>query len=94
MNEFEQSYLEEETNDSHDTCYQNAIRYKEKENAFIKNCKYVLFFLVFVIRLGGSMTGTFKVTPTTFYEISKISLHICSIFRKKFCFLFVSEKRV
>ena len=26
----------------------------------------------------------FKVTPTTFYEISKIS-HICSVFRKSFC---------
>ena len=36
MNEFEQSYLEKETNDSRNTCYQNAICYKEKENAFIK----------------------------------------------------------
>ena len=34
--EFEKSDLEKETNDPHNTCYQNAIRYKEKENAFIK----------------------------------------------------------
>ena len=27
MDEFEQSDLEKETNDSHNTCYQNAIRY-------------------------------------------------------------------
>ena len=27
MDEFEQSDLEKETNDSHHTCYQNAIRY-------------------------------------------------------------------
>ena len=45
MDEFEQSHLEKETNDSHNTCYENAIRYKEKENAFIKNCKYSLLNL-------------------------------------------------
>ena len=60
MDEFEQGNLEEEINDSHNTCYQNAIRYKEKENAFIKNCKCDLFSLVFVIKLGGSMTETSK----------------------------------
>ena len=48
MNEYEQSDLQKETNDFHNTCYQNAIRYKEKENAFIKNCKCGLFSLVFV----------------------------------------------
>ena len=53
--------LEKETNESHDICYQNAIRYEEKENAFIKNCKYGLFSLVFVIKLGGSMTEIFLV---------------------------------
>ena len=51
MDEFEQSDLEKETNDFHNTCYQNAIRYKEKENAFLRNCKYGLFSLVFVIKL-------------------------------------------
>ena len=36
--------------------YQNAIRYKEKENAFIKTfVNLVLFSLVFVIKLRGSM---------------------------------------
>ena len=39
MAEFKQSDLEKEINDSHNTCYQNVIRYKEEENAFIKNCK-------------------------------------------------------
>ena len=41
MNEIEQSDLEKETNYSHSTCQQNAICCKEKENAFIKNCKCV-----------------------------------------------------
>ena len=56
MDEFDQSdfILEKETNDSHNTCYQNAIHYKE--NALIKNCKRSLFSLVFVIKLGGSIT--------------------------------------
>ena len=36
MDEFEQSDLEKETKDSHNTFYQNAKHYKEKENAFIK----------------------------------------------------------
>ena len=36
MDEFEQSNLEKKTNDSHEPFYQNAIHYKEKENAFIK----------------------------------------------------------
>ena len=60
MDEFEQSDSEKETNDSHYTCYQNAKRYKEKENAFIKNCKCGLFSLVFVIKLGGGMTEIFS----------------------------------
>ena len=33
MDEFEQSDLEKEDIDSHNTCYQDAIRYKENENA-------------------------------------------------------------
>ena len=63
MNEDEQNDLEKETNDSHSSCYQNAIRYEEKENenAFIKNCKCGLFSLAFVIKLGGSMTEIFSV---------------------------------
>ena len=36
MDEFNQSGLEKETNDSHNTFYQNTIHYKEKENVFIK----------------------------------------------------------
>ena len=36
MDEFEQIDLGKETSDSHNTLYQNAIHYKEKENAFIK----------------------------------------------------------
>ena len=31
MDDFEQSDAEKETNDSHNTCYQNAKRYKEKK---------------------------------------------------------------
>ena len=52
MDEFEQSGLEKKTNDSRNSCYQNAIRFKEKENALIKNCKCGLFSLVFVMKLG------------------------------------------
>ena len=44
MDEFEQNNLEEETNDSHSTCYQNAVQYKEK-NAFIKIVNVVYFVL-------------------------------------------------
>ena len=62
MNEFEQSDLEKETSDSRNTFYQIAIRYKEKENAFMRNCKYGLFSLVFVINLGGRMTDLFSRT--------------------------------
>ena len=36
MDEFEQSDLEKETNDSHNTFYRNAIHYKGQENVFIK----------------------------------------------------------
>ena len=34
MDGFDQSDLEKEANNSHNTCYQHALRYKEKENAF------------------------------------------------------------
>ena len=46
MNAFQQSDLEKETNDFHNNYYQNAIRSKEKENAFIKNCQNVVYFLL------------------------------------------------
>ena len=36
MDEFDQSDLKKETNDSRNTFYQNAIHYKENENAFMK----------------------------------------------------------
>ena len=61
MDEFERSDLEKETSHSDNTCYQNAIRYKEKENAIIKSCKCGLFSLLFVIKLGGGMTEIFSV---------------------------------
>ena len=35
--------------------------FKEKENAFIKNCECGLFSLVFVIKLVGSMIDIFSV---------------------------------
>ena len=35
MDEFEQSDLKKETNDSHNTCYQNAIRYKLKKKKML-----------------------------------------------------------
>ena len=43
MGELEQSNLEKETNDYHNTFYQKVIHYKEKENAFMKkNYKYIV----------------------------------------------------
>ena len=36
MDEFEQSDSEKQTDDSHNTIYQNVIHYKERENAFMK----------------------------------------------------------
>ena len=41
-----QSDLDKETNDSHNNCYQNAIRYKEEENAFIKKHVNMVYFLL------------------------------------------------
>ena len=49
MDEFEQSDSGKQTNDSHNACYQNAIRYKEKENASIRNCKCGLFSLILLL---------------------------------------------
>ena len=61
MDEFEQSDLKRDTNDSHNTCYQKVILYIEKENAFMRDCIYALFSLVFVIKLGESITEIFSV---------------------------------
>ena len=61
MDEFEQSDLGKETNDSHNTCYQNSIRYKEKENAFIKNWLMWLIFFCLCYKTRGSMTEIFSV---------------------------------
>ena len=49
----EQSDSGKETSYSHNTVYQNVIRYKENENAFIKNFKGGIFSLEFVIKLEG-----------------------------------------
>ena len=46
MDECEQSDLEKETNDSHNTCYENAKRNKEKENPSIKIVNVVYFLLI------------------------------------------------
>ena len=46
MDEFEQSDLERETNDSHIICYQNAVHYRR--NAFMKK-KCGILSLVFGI---------------------------------------------
>ena len=59
MDEFEQSDLEKPTDYSHNTLYQNAIHYKERENASLKKNKYDIFSLVWVIKLGGRMTEIF-----------------------------------
>ena len=50
MDKFEQSDLMKETNHSQSTFYQNAINYKERENAFMKNNKSGIFSLVFNIK--------------------------------------------
>ena len=52
MDEFEQSELDEGRNDSHSTCYQNVIRYQEKENAFIKIENVVYFLLSLLSNCG------------------------------------------
>ena len=41
-------------------------------------------FIKFFLYLDALKRKQFKVTPTNFYQISKIS-HICSIFRKSVC---------
>ena len=64
MDEFEQSDLENESNDYHNIFYQNAIHCKERENAFIKKHNTCgIFSLVFVKELGGRMTEIFSVGP-------------------------------
>ena len=45
MDEFEQSDLKKQTNDSHNTIYQNAIHNKERESAFMKKIIVVYFLL-------------------------------------------------
>ena len=52
MDEFEQSDLENNTNDSFNTLYQNAIHYKEKDNAFIKNISVVYLLLSLLENCG------------------------------------------
>ena len=58
MDEFQQSDLEKETDDSHNTSYQNTIHYKEKENAFINSCG--MLSLVFVVKLGDVCLRPFQ----------------------------------
>ena len=45
MDEIEQSNLEKETNDSHNTFYQNAKHYKEREKTFIKKIISLAYFI-------------------------------------------------
>ena len=50
MDEFEQSDLGKETDDSHNTFYQNAVHYKEKGNDFIKNYQIIFPYLCYKTR--------------------------------------------
>ena len=50
-----QSDLEKETNDSHNTSYSNTIYYKEKENAFIKKIISVVYFLLPLLQNEGDI---------------------------------------
>ena len=54
MDEFEQSDLEKETNDSHNIFYQNVIHYKEKENTFIKELKVWYIFPCLYYKTRGT----------------------------------------
>ena len=56
MDEFEQSDLEKEINDSRNTMYQIGIHYKEKDNAFIKKFKCSIFSVISFIKLDGYKT--------------------------------------
>ena len=60
MDEFEQSDLKKQTDESHNTIYQNAIHYKKKGKCFHeKNNKCGIFSLVLVIQLAGRMPEIF-----------------------------------
>ena len=59
MDEFEQSDLKKQTDDSRNTIYQNGIHFKERENAFMKNSKCGIFSLLLVIKLRGIMAEIF-----------------------------------
>ena len=61
MDESEQSDLEKETDDSHNTCYTSTCNTLYKKMLSQKNCKCGLFSLVLVIKLGGSITEIFSV---------------------------------
>ena len=55
------SDLERETNDSHNTFYQNAIHFREREYALMKKNKCGIFSLVYVMKLWGHLTDIFSV---------------------------------
>ena len=62
MDEFKKKrFRKTETNDTHNTFYQIAMYYKEKEKAFIKqNFKCGMFSRVFYYKTRGSMTEIFS----------------------------------
>ena len=49
MDEFKQSDIEKETNDSQNTFFQNVMHYKERENVFIKIFLRVVNFLLHLL---------------------------------------------
>ena len=60
MDVFEQSNSEKETNDSHNTFYQNAIYYKGHENAFIRKLKVCYIFSCLCYKTRERMTVIFS----------------------------------
>ena len=46
MTSLNKSDLEKQTDDSHNTIYQNAIHYKEREYAFMKKIINVVYFFL------------------------------------------------
>ena len=69
MDEFEQSNYEKETNNSPNTCCQNAMRYKEKENAFINNWIMCIIFSCLCYKTRGPLSYLLDTTIRCFRAI-------------------------